>query len=140
MAERLAACGQALILDIPSYPREPLPYEQRAALQRPSICLGCDEFHTSDRLLDAARTAFARVGEVLIDQPFIGTYVPSRFYGREPRVQSLMLEVRRDVYLDEATGELHPDRADQIAAAISDLLTAVSVPHPIHPDQKPGQR
>ncbi|MFL6026535.1 MAG: N-formylglutamate amidohydrolase [Friedmanniella sp.] len=125
VAERLTACGRALILDIHSYPREPLPYELHDDLRRPPICLGRDAVHTPNHVLQAARAAFASFGEVLVDQPFLGTYVPSRFYRQEPRVQSLMLEIRRDVYLDEATGRLRRDRAQQIAAAISDLLATV---------------
>ena len=33
--------------------------------------------------------------------------VPNRFFGKDPRVQSLMIEVRRDLYMDEATAERH---------------------------------
>ena len=33
-------------------------------------------------------------------------YVPLRWLGKDPRVESIMLEVRRDTYMDEATGGL----------------------------------
>ena len=42
---------------------------------------------------------------VEIDRPFAGALVPLRWYGTDHRVASLMIEVRRDVYLDEATGQ-----------------------------------
>jgi N-formylglutamate deformylase len=122
VGDRLAACGRAVVLDIHSYPSRSLPYELHADLRRPPICLGRDDLHTSDRLLLAARSAFASLGDILVDEPFLGTYVPSRFYRHDPRVQSLMLEIRRDVYLDEATGELRAERVDQLTSAISELV------------------
>ncbi len=39
-----------------------------------------------------------------IDRPFAGALVPLRWYRRDHRVASLMIEVRRNVYMDEATG------------------------------------
>jgi hypothetical protein len=41
---------------------------------------------------------------VAVDTPFSGALVPARHYRRDPRVQSVMVEVNRRLYLDEATG------------------------------------
>jgi N-formylglutamate amidohydrolase len=95
--DRLAAAGRAVLLDVHSYPREPLPYELHADGPRPALCLGTDAFHTPRWLLDAARDAFAGLGTVAVDTPFAGSYVPLRHYRRDARVASLMLEIRRDV-------------------------------------------
>jgi N-formylglutamate deformylase len=119
--DRLAATGRAVIFDLHSFPSHALPYELYPYDERPVICLGTDERHTSARLLDAARAAFAPVGSVAVDQPFRGTYVPLRHYGRDDRVESIMLEVRRDAYLrDDGT----PDGAaiDRIAAAAARVV------------------
>ena len=35
-------------------------------------------------------------------------YLRMRFYGRDARVQSVMIEVRRDLHMDERTGERLP--------------------------------
>ncbi len=93
---RLAATGRAVLLDVHSYPRDPLPYELHADGPRPAICLGTDAFHTPEWLVDAAREAFAAVGDTALDTPFAGTYVPLRHHGTDERVASLMLEIRRD--------------------------------------------
>lgn len=94
---RLAATGGAVIVDVHSYPREPLPYERHAGGPRPPICLGSDERHTPAWLRAAAEGAFGGF-ERGWDSPFAGTYVPLAHYGAEPRVASLMVEIRRDVY------------------------------------------
>ncbi len=62
VADRLAATGRAVIIDVHSYPTEPLPYELHGEGPRPPVCLGTDEFHTPSGLLAAARKAFAPVG------------------------------------------------------------------------------
>ena len=41
-----------------------------------------------------------------MNQPFAGAYVPLRWFGKDSRVEAIMLEVRRDAYMDEATGAL----------------------------------
>jgi len=96
--EILATRGKVTVLDIHSFPREALPYEQSSG-PRPSICLGVDDFHTPQELIDAARTAFGGF-DVEINSPFAGTYVPLKFYERDYQVHGLMLELRRDVCAD----------------------------------------
>jgi len=72
---------------------------------RPDICIGTDPFHTPVALRETLVSAFASEGfRVAVDAPFSGALVPARHYLRNPRVQSVMVEVNRRVYLDEATG------------------------------------
>ncbi|MFF2503297.1 N-formylglutamate amidohydrolase [Streptomyces sp. NPDC058067] len=99
--DRLAATGRAVIVDVHSYPSRALPYELHGTGSRPPVCLGTDAFHTPGALLARARAAFGTLGGVALDTPFAGTYVPLRHYGEDPRVSALMVELRRDVYLDE---------------------------------------
>ncbi|MGW0950167.1 N-formylglutamate amidohydrolase [Streptomyces sp. NPDC002623] len=125
VAERLAAVGRAVVIDVHSYPSEPLPYELHGAGPRPPVCLGTDAFHTPPELLAAARTAFAEVGETGLDSPFAGTYVPLEHYGKEPRVSALMVEIRRDTYMSEPGGPAGPGLT-RLASALAALADAVS--------------
>jgi N-formylglutamate amidohydrolase len=43
-----------------------------------------------------------------VNRPFAGALVPNAYYGQDQRVQSVMIEVRRDLYMDERTGESSP--------------------------------
>lgn len=125
VAGRLAAAGRAVIIDVHSYPSRRLPYELHGRGPRPAVCLGTDSFHTPPALLAAAREAFSEVGEVGLDSPFSGTYVPLEFYGTEPRVSALMVEIRRDAYMTEPGGPAGPG-LPRLASALARLVDALS--------------
>lgn len=123
--DRLAQTGSVALLDLHSYPERALPYELHQQARRPAVCLGLDELHTPPRLLQQAQRAFERCGDVVVNEPFIGTYVPLRHYGCDLRVSSLMIELRRDSYLDE-NGDLEAMRSDRVVTALVDLVNGSS--------------
>lgn len=123
---RLTAVDRAVIIDIHSYPRDPLPYELRADVARPEVCLGVDPVHTPEWLLDAASDAFASGWSVGVNTPFRGTYVPLRHYGREDRVTSLMLEIRRDGYLRPDSSP-DGDAIAHLASATAALIDGITL-------------
>ncbi|MER5184849.1 N-formylglutamate amidohydrolase [Streptomyces sp. NPDC002896] len=125
VADRLAVTGRAVVIDLHSYPTDPLPYELHDDGLRPPICLGTDAFHTPPELQAAARKAFAECGETGLDSPFSGTYVPLEFYRSEPRVSALMVEIRRDTYMTEPGGPAGCG-LPRLAAALAALVDAVS--------------
>ncbi|MFF8962477.1 N-formylglutamate amidohydrolase [Streptomyces globisporus] len=125
---RIAAAGRAVIIDVHSYPAEPLPYELHGTGPRPPVCLGTDPFHTQPELLAAAEASFGgRVGHDGIghDTPFAGTYVPLRHYGTDRRVTALMIEIRRDTYMSEPGGPAGPG-LDTLAEALAELVGSVT--------------
>ncbi|MER7571296.1 N-formylglutamate amidohydrolase [Streptomyces sp. NPDC126514] len=124
VAGRLAATGRAVIVDVHSYPSVPLPYELHGDGPRPAVCLGTDSFHTPPGLLAAAREAFAECGDVGLDSPFSGTYVPLDFHGTDPRVSALMVEIRRDTYMTEPGGAAGAG-LPRLAAALARLVDAL---------------
>jgi N-formylglutamate amidohydrolase len=122
--ERLAATGHAVLIDVHSYPSRPLPYELHGAGPRPAICLGTDPYHTPAALLDTARQALSRCGDVDVDTPFSGCYVPLRQHRRQRAVTALMVEIRRDVYLTEPSGP-PTDGIDGVVEALTLLVDTV---------------
>lgn len=123
VADRLAATGRAVIIDVHSYPTEPLPYELHGGGPRPPVCLGTDAFHTPPELTEAARKAFAACGGIGLDSPFAGTYVPLDFYGTDTRVGALMVEIRRDTYMAEPGGPADPG-LERLVNALAELVEA----------------
>ncbi len=99
-SEMLAAFDRCLLVDLHSFPRSALPYED-ATLARPDLCIG------------------------FFNTPFAGSLVPTRFYRRDARVRSLMIELRRDHYMDERTGERSP-RFVQSLSLITSLLASAA--------------
>ena len=94
------------MVDAHSFPSRPLPYEDDQHLDRPDICVGTDPFHTPPHLRDAAVHFFEAAGwRVAVDRPFSGALVPLRFYGTDARVKSVMVEVNRCLYMNEASGD-----------------------------------
>jgi N-formylglutamate amidohydrolase len=101
--------GRCLLFDVHSFPSSPLPYEMDQDPERPDICLGTDELHTPTPLLEVARRTFEAEGlRVAVNRPFAGALVPMKFYRKDARVSSLMIEVNRRLYMDETTGEKLP--------------------------------
>ena len=117
--QRLSATGRAVVIDVHSYPAQPSSFETHG-LARPAICLGVDEFHTPPELIDAARTAFATFDDITLNAPYAGCYVPLKQYRTNPSVTAIMIEIRRDVYLDL---QLRPDddAMARLGAALADL-------------------
>jgi N-formylglutamate deformylase len=122
VADRLAVCGRAVIVDVHSYSTLPLPYEMHGASPRPAVCLGTDRFHTPADLVRAAKAAFV---EVALDTPFAGCYVPLEFHGREPAVTALMIEIRRDGYMIEPGGP-PTDGLPVLAGRLAALINSVA--------------
>ncbi|MCR5689589.1 MAG: N-formylglutamate amidohydrolase [Clostridiales bacterium] len=128
VGRRLDAFGKCLVIDCHSFSGVPLPHEPDKDPDRPDICVGTDGFHTPGRLADAAADRIKRLGySVRLNSPFAGSLVPLRFYRRDKRVSSLMLEINRSLYLDGRTpksgfGRLKTDIADiieSVAGAVS---------------------
>lgn len=100
---RRDSVGRVVIVDLHSFPREELPYERfhHADLPRPPLCIGVDSFHTPPDLRDKVGDAFAGFGEWGENTPFAGSYVPLNRYGKDQLVESVMIELRRDCYMND---------------------------------------
>lgn len=125
--ETLRKWNSCLIIDCHSFPSQPFPYEKPSKFARPDICLGTDPYHTPEWLYDKAFAAFTTEGfSVSRDAPFDGALVPSSHYQRNKRVMSLMIEINRRLYMDEATGdrlESFPAFHSRIMSLLHQLVT-----------------
>jgi len=98
---------RALVIDVHSFPSQPLPYETDMTAYRPEICIGSDSYHSQEHAVLALARCFESHGfEVGINTPFAGAIVPAKHHKKDERVQAVMIEIRRDLYLDESTGLL----------------------------------
>ena len=101
----LMSRGRALIIDCHSFPSQPLPCDQDRTVPRPDFCLGTDLFHTPIKLADLVVSELQKTEyKVDLNCPYSGAIVPMKFYGKNARVSSIMIEINRRLYMDEATG------------------------------------
>lgn len=115
--------NRAFIVDLHSYPSLPLPYELHADGDRPDICLGFDDFHLSPEVLGLMKDVLESDGySVGFNSPFAGTYVPLKFYSTDARVSSVMFEIRRDVYMNEKTGNLKTTKYEALLQSLGKII------------------
>jgi N-formylglutamate amidohydrolase len=127
VTDRIAACGQAVIIDVHSYPTRPSGFENPSAA-RPALCIGTDPLHTPDWLTSATRRAFQPLEEIADNTPYAGCYVPLDRYGHDERVSAVMIELRRDNYLPDGgrPGNLSVAQLGTYLAALIDTATEAS--------------
>jgi N-formylglutamate amidohydrolase len=115
--------NKCLIIDAHSFCSKVLPYELYKDESRPQICLGTDDFHTDSNIINYFKKAFEEKGyKVDVNSPFKGTIVPLKFYKKENKVQSIMIEINRNIYMDEKTGK----RTKRFATLQKDLKEIIS--------------
>ena len=123
MLEKFDRC---MIVDCHSFPSLPHPYED-PTLHRPDICFGFDSFHSPDKtLLDELEAICNKASlEVAGNTPFAGSFVPIKYYSEITKVKSLMIEVNRSLYMDEATGE-KSSKFQSTAELVGKMLERIS--------------
>ena len=100
--ESLLANEHGLIIDGHSFPALPLPYELEQTSFLQDFCLGTVDFHTSEELVARFEKILESCGySTARNQPFSGTIAPMKHYRKDHRVQSLMIEINRWLYLGE---------------------------------------
>lgn len=120
ISRRLTNLDQVAIIDVHSYRSQIHKNSLNEGLQRPAVCIGVDAFHTPDWLQARAEKCFSPIGEIAINEPYAGTYVPLTRYGVDPKVSSIMMENRADTFVDAS---LRPTSGlDLLAQALANLV------------------
>ncbi|TDW31110.1 N-formylglutamate amidohydrolase [Cryobacterium psychrophilum] len=117
--------GRALIIDMHSYPEHALAYELHADRPRPELCIGFEQFHAPADFVHTVTDAFAHL-HALPNGPFAGAYVPLEHYGTDSRVNAVMLEIRRDLYMDEDTLALKPAPFRELQESLQKLVNTLA--------------
>jgi N-formylglutamate deformylase len=97
----LNSYGVANIVDCHSFPNKAFQRDFHQERNRPDICIGVDDFHTPKRQTDSIKAACEKFGlSWRINYPYEGTVVPMRYYRIDSNVNSIMIEINRDLYID----------------------------------------
>ena len=114
---RLTEIRGITIIDVHSYRIKEYINGVSKGQRRPPICLGTDPFHTPQWLIDSAISSFTTAGEVILNEPYAGTYVPMKFYEKAHEVKSVMMENREDTITGEGM--------ERSARALANLIDTI---------------
>lgn len=90
------------IIDCHSFNDIPLNTDLNKKTPRPDICLGVDKFHTPSFLTNYIKQSFEKNNySVNINSPYAGTIVPLKFFEKNKRVNSIMIEINKRLYLTD---------------------------------------
>jgi N-formylglutamate amidohydrolase len=108
--EQLKRNGECLVIDCHSFPSNPLQKAINQNSNTPDFNIGTDSFHTPKKYIEASINYFENLGFSLgVDRPYSGSIVPMKYYQKEKRVSSIMLEINRKLYMNEPTNEKSTD-------------------------------
>jgi N-formylglutamate deformylase len=103
---QLEQFDSATIIDCHSFPQIPIIRALDKSDFRPDFNIGIDAFHTPQKLIDLSIDFFNETGFSLgVDRPYSGSIVPMEYYQKNNKVQSIMLEINRKLYLNEPSNE-----------------------------------
>lgn len=116
--------GCALIVDCHSFPEYALPCHQYNSPCLLGFGIGTDPFHTPEALKTYFGHNLQRSNNslVAIDQPFSGSLVPSRYYLKDSRVHSIMIEINRSIYMNELSRIKKPEPFKHLQAQLKRLI------------------
>ena len=124
---QLNNCGTALIIDCHSFSVQPFKRDLNKDLPRPDICIGINQFHTPQSLVDYSTAFFRDKGlSVKVNDPYKGTMVPMEYYQKDSQVQSIMIEINRALYLKPGTN-VKSQGYDTIKSIIHEFLSKVNI-------------
>jgi N-formylglutamate deformylase len=114
--------GSCLIVDCHSYPSKPLIRDLDQTSTRPNFNIGIDKYHTPQKLIDTSIKYFEQKGfSIGVNWPYKGTIIPLAHYQKNKNVNSIMLEVNRNLYLNEPSNE-KSERFNEISEIVKSYL------------------
>ena len=121
VSNKLKKYGKVLIIDAHSFSDIPFKTDINQSLNRPDFCLGTDDYHTPNNLLDIAKNKLEKLGySVGVNNPYSGTIVPLKYYKKNNNVQSIMFEVNKKLYL----GDKSRNTPLQLKLIIEDIINS----------------
>ena len=123
VSQTLSMFDRAVIVDCHSFNDHPMPHNPYDK-PRPDICIGVDDYHTPQILVDAL-IDYMKTNNISykINEPFSGSIVPQMYYQKNKSVWSVMIEVNKRLYMDGADKS---DNFDNCCNLVRNLLNIVN--------------
>ena len=98
----LDSYGKCLIIDCHSFPSS-TTVKPLGIFSRPDFDIGTDSFHTPEGLSDVLHDRVRELGYTAkLNTPFGGAITPMKFYQKDKRVVSVMIETNRRLYMNSS--------------------------------------
>ncbi len=118
-AEKLALYDRCTIIDCHSFSNERYWFHD-ANIKLPDICIGFEENHVDRELLAIIQEEFKEY-DIGINTPYVGSLVPTDYWGEDFRVKSVMIEINKKLYL-EPDNLTKNDNFDAIKLKLNNIL------------------
>ena len=119
--KKLNDFGSATMIDCHSFSDKPFLTDYDQNENRPDFCLGTDDFHTPDFLVNFIKKRLENEGfSVKINSPYVGTIVPLKFYKTNGNVQSIMIEINRKLF--QVEDALLPEKVTRINKIMNNIF------------------
>lgn len=121
VSDSLNNFDNAIIIDCHSFSDTPFETDLIKEENRPDICIGTDNFHTPQKLIDEVLKFYTNVGySIEINNPYSGTIVNSESYQKDENVYSIMIEINRKLYMTNNIVDY--DKVQKLNAEFNKLL------------------
>jgi N-formylglutamate amidohydrolase len=96
--EKLIKNNEVTIIDCHSFSDRGYWFFEK--LDFPDICIGYDEFHKNEELIELIENEFKGY-KIAHNFPYAGSLVPLKYYLKDKRIKSVMIEINKRVYLEK---------------------------------------
>lgn len=119
--DKLLLFDTCTIIDCHSFSDVPFDSDLIKDDNRPDICIGTDDYHTPQLLVEWVSDYFKMLGySVQINNPYSGTIVNNNSYQKDKRVKSIMIEINRKLYMEDHN--IIDSKVELLNKQITDLL------------------
>jgi N-formylglutamate amidohydrolase len=124
VVDSLKTNKKVIIIDCHSFSDKPFNTDLIKDANRPDICIGVDDYHTTIDLVEQTVNHFENAGfTVEVNNPYKGTIIPLDYYQSDSRVQGIMIEVNRKLYMDETETHVINDKVKALNNEFQQLLS-----------------
>ena len=95
--KKLSMYGKCTLIDCHSFSNERYWFHD-ASLDLPDICIGFEDNHVDKKLVEIIKEEFKGYN-IGINTPYMGSLVPTDYWGKDFRVKSVMIEINKKLYL-----------------------------------------
>ena len=122
VSKKLEKHNKCLIIDCHSFPSVPRSYQQDQEYNDIKVCIGFEEYHKEQNLINSINDNFTNY-KVEENKPYKGSIVPLKYYQKNNRVKSVMIEMDRSIYMDDNIEFKKHSNYNKIKQILDNILT-----------------